>query len=56
MELYYGNRINKPSSNNKTKGMDCPYWGQSSQTELVHAHEQSVLCKTNGEPCCHGRS
>ena len=56
MELYDGNRINKPSSNNKTKGMVCSYWGQSSQTEFVHTHEQSVLCKTNGEPCCHGRS
>ena len=55
LELNNGNRINKPSSNNKSKGEVCPYCGQSYQTVFVHGHEQCVVCKTNVEPCCQGQ-
>ena len=47
--------LNKPSSNNHSKGKVCPYCGQSSQTVFVHGHEQCVVCKTNVEPCCQGQ-
>jgi hypothetical protein len=50
------NRTKQPSSNNNTKGMVCPYCGQSSQTVFVHGHEQCVVCKTNVEPCCQGQA
>ena len=33
----------------------CPYCGPSSQTVIVHGHEQCVVCKTNVEPCCSGQ-
>ena len=49
------NRTNQTSSNNKSKGKVCPYCGQSSQTVLVHGHEQYLVCKTNVESCCQGQ-
>ena len=33
----------------------CPYCGPSSQTVIVHGHEQCVPCKANVEPCCSGQ-
>ena len=55
MELYNGNIVTQPSSNNLSKVKVCPYCGQSSQTVFVHGHEQCVVCKTNVEPCCQGQ-
>ncbi len=55
MELYNGNIVTQPSSNNHSKVKVCPYCGQSSQTVFVHGHEQCVVCKTNVEPCCQGQ-
>ena len=55
MKLNNGNRINQPSSNNKSKGKVCPHCGQSSKTVLVHGREQCLVCKTNLEPCCQGQ-
>ena len=55
MELYNGNIVTQPSSNNHPKVKVCPYCGQSSRTVFVHGHEQCVACKTNVEPCCQGQ-
>ena len=54
MEIYNGNVVTQPSSNDHSKGKVCPYCSQSSQTVFVHGHEQCVVCNTNVEPCYQG--